>query len=116
MIIMNKKKKISDIVDSSRIAIGKPDKSFLLLTNGRRESQGFIIEHIELRQYIENVDPFLGSYSLLTVLIKTDKGEVEMKYDEGFRNNDAIELAATSLTQYVGIASLINRALIELQR
>src|ERR671930_1314330 len=109
------KKKISDI-DSSRIIMRNPDKSFLLLTNGRRESQGFIIEHIELRQYIENVDPFLGSYSLLTVLIKTDKGEVEMKYDEGFRNNDAIELAATSLTQYVGIASLINRALIELQR
>lgn len=93
-----------------------PDKSLVLLTNGRNESQGFIIEHIELRQYIENADPSLGNYSLLTVLIKTDKGEVEMKYDEGFRGIDVIESAATMLTHYAGLASLINRALIELQR
>ncbi|MFL6317579.1 MAG: hypothetical protein ACJ71K_21080 [Nitrososphaeraceae archaeon] len=112
--IMNKKK-ISDI-DSSRIIMRNPDKSLVLLTNGRNESQGFIIEHIELRQYIENVDPFLGNYSLLTVLIKTDKGEVEMKYDEGFRDINVVELAAIMLTQYAGFGSLINRALIELQR
>jgi hypothetical protein len=109
------KKKISDI-DSSRIIMRNPDKSIVLLTNGRNENQGFIIEYIELRQYIENVDPFLGNYSLLTVLIKTDKGEVEMKYDEGFRDINVIESAARMLTQYAGFASLINRALIELQR
>ena len=109
------KKKVSDI-ESSRIIMRNPDKSLVLLTNSRNENQGFIIEHIELRQYIENVDPFLGNYSLLTVLIKTDKGEVEMKYDEGFRDIDVIESAARMLTQYVGFASLINRALIELQR
>jgi hypothetical protein len=39
-----------------------------------------------------------------------------MKYDEGFRGNNAIDLAVTMLKQYVGFASLINRALIELQR
>jgi hypothetical protein len=112
---MMNKKKISDI-DSSRITKRTPDKSLALLTDGKNENQGFIIEHIELRQYIENVDPFLGNYSLLTVLIKTDKGEVEMKYDEGFRGNNVIESAARMLTQYAGFASLINRALIELQR
>ena len=108
-------KKIRDI-DISRITKQIPDKSLTLLTDGKKESQGFIIEHIELRQYIENADPSLGNYSLLTVLIKTDKGEVEMKYDEGFRGIDVIESAATMLTQYAGVASLINRALIELQR
>ena len=112
---MMDKKKISDI-DSSRITKRVPDKSLALLTNGKNENQGFIIEHIELRQYIENVDRFLGNYSLLTVLIKTDKGEVEMKYDEGFRGNNIIESVARMLTQYAGFASLINRALIELQR
>ena len=112
---MMDKKKISDI-DSSRITKRDPDKSLALLTNGKNENQGFIIEHIELRQYIENIDPFLGNYSLLTVLIKTDKGEVEMKYDEGFRGNNIIESVARMLTQYAGFASLINRALIELQR
>jgi hypothetical protein len=109
------KKKVSDI-DSSRVITRNPDKSLVLITNCTIENQGFIIEHIELRQYIENVDPILGNYSLLTVLIKTDKGEVEMKYDEGFRDINIIESAARMLTQYVGFASLINRALIELQR
>jgi hypothetical protein len=108
-------KKIRDI-DVSRITKQIPDKSLTLLTDSKNESQGFIIEHIELRQYIENADHSLGNYSLLTVLIKTDKGEVEMKYDEGFRGTDVIESAATMLTQYAGLASLINRALIELQR
>ena len=108
------KKKVIDI--DSRITKRDPDKSLALLTNGKNENQGFIIEHIELRQYIENIDPFLGNYSLLTVLIKTDKGEVEMKYDEGFRGNNIIESVARMLTQYAGFASLINRALIELQR
>jgi hypothetical protein len=108
------KKKVIDI--DSRITKRDPDKSLTLLANGKTENQGYIIEHIELRQYIENVDPFLGNYSLLTVLVKTDKGEVEMKYDEGFRGNNVIESAAKMLTQYAGFASLINRALIELQR
>ena len=108
-------KKIRDI-DISRITKQIPDKSLTLLADGKNESQGFIIEHIELRQYIENADPSLGNYSLLTVLIRTDKGEVEMKYDEGFRGNNVIESAARMLTQYAGFASLINRALIELQR
>ena len=108
-------KKIRDI-DISRITKQIPDKSLTLLADGKNESQGFIIEYIQLRQYIEKADPSLGNYSLLTVLIRTDKGEVEMKYDEGFRGIDVIESAAVMLTQYAGLASLINRALIELQR
>jgi hypothetical protein len=61
-------KKVRDI-DINRITKQFPDKSLTLLTDGKNESQGFIIEHIELRQYIENVDPSLGNYSLLTVFI-----------------------------------------------
>ena len=93
-----------------------PDKSVVLLANGKIEIQGFIVEHMEIRQYIAKNDPNLGNYSLLTVFIKTDKGMIETKYDEGFRGDDAIESAVTMLTQYIGFASLINRALIELQR
>ena len=105
--------KKSDL-DLKRIQ-GNPYKSFIILTEGKNENQGFIIEHIELRQYIEKRDPALGDYSLITVLLQTNKGTIEMKYDEGFRGNDAIESAATMLTQYIGFAALINRALIELQ-
>ncbi len=105
--------KISDI-DFDLIK-NDPDKSVILLANGKIEIQGFIVEHVEIRQYIGKNDPSLGNHSLLTVLIKTDKGMIETKYDEGFRGDDAIESAVTMLTQYGGFVSVINRALIELQ-
>jgi len=92
-----------------------PDKFIVLLTNGNNTNQGFIIQHVELRQYVERNDPRLGNYSLLTVVVKTDQGRVEMKYDEGFRGDDAIESAAAMLREYTGFASLINRAVIELK-
>ena len=93
-----------------------PDKAKVLLAGGLEKNQGFIIKKVEMRQYIERRDDRLGDYSLLTVVVLTDRGMAEMKYDEGFRGPDALESAVNMLTQYVGLASLINRALIELQR
>ena len=37
-----------------------------------------------------------------------------MKYDEGYRGKDAFANAIEMLTQYNGLSSVINRALIEL--
>lgn len=93
-----------------------PDKVKTLLAGGEQKNQGFVIKKVELRQYVERRDERLGDYSLLTIVVETDKGTAEMKYDEGFRGSDALESAATMLAQYVGLASLINRALIELQQ
>jgi len=93
----------------------RPPDRFKVIMDAETQNQGFVISRIELRQYVERVDEQLGDYSLLTVLVETDKGSVEMKYDEGFRGPDSLESAATMLTKYVGLASLINRALIELQ-
>lgn len=106
--------KSSDI-DPGRIS-RPPDRSIVLLEKGSQKNQGFVIKTIEMRQYVERRDDQLGDYSLLTVVVETDVGTVEMKYDEGFRGPDALESAVTILTQYLGLASLINRALIELQR
>jgi hypothetical protein len=106
--------KLSDI-DPGRTS-RPPDRSRVLLEKGSQKNQGFVIQKIEMRQYIERSDKQLGDYSLLTAVVETDQGTVEMKYDEGFRGPDALESAVTMLTQYVGLASLINRALIELQR
>jgi hypothetical protein len=105
--------KASDI-DPGRTS-RSPDKVKVLM-DGAQKNQGFVIQKVEMRQYIERRDERLGDYSLLTVVVKTDRGTVEMKYDEGFRGPDALESAATMLAQYVGLASLINRALIELQQ
>ncbi|WP_292640290.1 hypothetical protein [Nitrososphaera sp.] len=76
--------------------------------------EGVLITKMEMRQYVERRDERLGDYSLLTVVVETDRGAVEMKYDEGFRGPDALESAAKLLLQYAGLAALINRALIEL--
>jgi hypothetical protein len=93
-----------------------PDGVKVLLAGGAQKNQGFVIKRVELRRYVERRDERLGDYSLLTVVVETDKGTAELKYDEGFRGPDALESAATMLAQYVGLASLINRALIELQQ
>lgn len=92
-----------------------PDEIIPLL-NGEMQNQGFVIRRVEIRQYLERKDDRLGDYSLLTVLVETDQGIAEMKYDEGYKGHDALESAAAFLTQYSGLAALINRALIELQR
>jgi len=105
--------RISDI-DPGRT--GRPPDRVKVLMDGAQKNQGFVIQKVEMRQYVERRDERLGDYSLITVVVKTDRGTVEMKYDEGFRGPDALESAATMLAQYVGLASLINRALIELQQ
>lgn len=92
---------------------GRPFQSRVLLS-GRQQNQGFTITKLEMRRYVERTDKELGDYSLLTVVVETDRGAVEMKYDEGFRGPDALESAATMLTRYVGLSALINRALLEL--
>jgi len=102
-------------IDQGRVS-RPPDKMRVLLAGGSQENQGFVVKKVEMRQYVERRDERLGDFSLLTVVVETDRGPVEMKYDEGFRGPDALESAVVMLTQYVGLASLINRALIELQR
>jgi len=92
---------------------GPPAKSKVLFS-GRIKNQGHIVTRIEIRQYVERSDEKLGDYSLLTTLITTDKGTVEMKYDEGFRGSDAFDSAVTMLLKYLGLSALINRALIAL--
>ena len=102
-------------IDPDRIS-RPPDRLKVLLSEGSQQNQGFTIKMIEIRQYIERTDELLGEYYILTAVIETDKGTVEMKYDEGFRGQDALDSTVTMLTQYVGLSALINRALIELQR
>lgn len=101
-------------VEQGRIR-GPPAKS-RVLTSGMTmmQNQGFVITKVEMRQYVERTDARLGDYSLLTAVVETDRGAIEMKYDEGFRGPDAFESAVTMLLQYVGLSALINRALIAL--
>ena len=89
-----------------------PDKIIELLSNGSITENGYVIKNIQLRLYIEKYDKKLGQYSLITSLIETDKGSVEMIYDEGYRGNDALETSSKFLTENLGVSSLILRSLI----
>ena len=89
-----------------------PDKIIELLSNGSITEEGYVIKNIQLRLYIERYDKKLGQYSLITSLIETDKGSVEMIYDEGYRGNDALETSSKFLTENLGVSSLILRSLI----
>jgi len=70
------------------------------------------IKNVQLRLYTEKNDEKLGPYSQITSLVETDKGSVEMIYDEGFRGNNALETSSKFLTENLGISSLILRSLI----
>ena len=106
--------KIIDNVSPSRIN-RQPDKTYNLLTGGFVE-QGFTIKLIELRQFVEKIDDTLGPYSLITSLVDTDKGQVEMIYDEGFRGENALERAATFVLNNLGLSGIIMRSIISLNQ
>lgn len=105
--------KITDIVNPQRVN-RDPDKTVSLLS-GNFVEQGITIKKVELRLFIEKIDERLGPYCLITSLVETDKGDVEMIYDEGYRGKDALEKAANLITNNVGLSGLILRSVIALQ-
>ena len=103
--------KYVDISNPERID-RTPDKIIQLLSGGDIPERGYKIKNIQLRLYTEKNDKKLGPYSLITSLVETDKGSVEMVYDEGFRGNNALERSSKFLTDNLGISGLILRSLI----
>ena len=106
--------KVIDVINPQRINKA-PDKTIVLLSDGNFIEQGFTIRKIQLCLYLQKYDEKLGPYSLMTVLVETDKGEIEMTYDEGYRGESALEEAAGFLTSNLGLSSLILRSIIQLK-
>ena len=92
-----------------------PKKSFIILSNVMYDAIHFI-KKLELLLYITNKHLTLGDYSILIISLETNKGTIIMKYDEGHRGDDAFNNSIEISTQYSGLSSLINRALIELDQ
>jgi hypothetical protein len=106
-------KRITIDVELDSLLQTLPKKSKIILSNITYDNNYFI-KKIELSLYNTNNHNILGDYSILVIIIETNKGTVIMKYDEGYRGNDAFDNAIEMLTQFNGVSSLINRALIEL--
>ena len=92
-----------------------PKKSFIILSNVVYDTIHFI-KKLELLFYIISKHLTLGDYSILIINLETNKGTIIMKYDEGYRGENAFDNTIEILTQYSGLSSLINRALIELDQ
>jgi len=105
---------IVDLHDPQRVN-RTPDDVKVLLSSGNFTQDDFVISKVELRLYNERTDEKLGVYSLITSFVETDKGSVEMIYDEGFRGEGPLLRAAEFLTSNLGISGLILRSIISLR-
>jgi hypothetical protein len=106
--------KIVDLHDPNRVN-RKPNDVKVLFSSNSIEEQGFSIRNVELRLYLEKFDEKLGPYSLITSFVDTDKGSVEMIYDEGFRGEEALVLTENFLTSHMGLSGLILRSIITIR-
>jgi hypothetical protein len=105
---------IVDLHDPQRVN-RTPDGVEILLSTGNFVQDEFIISKVELRLYNERTDDKLGVYSLITSFVETDKGSVEMIYDEGFRGEMPLLRTTKFLTSNLGISGLILRSIISLR-
>ena len=106
--------KFIDIPDSQRIE-REPDNRNMIFADGKIMQDGVEIKQIELLEYKIKKDETLGEYSIITALVDTDQGQIEILYDEGYRGDDALNDSATMLVQNLGLSGLILRSLISLK-
>ena len=104
---------IVDLHDPKRVD-RTPDDVEVLLSSGNFTQDNFKISKVELRLYSEQTDEKLGVFSLITSFVETDRGSIEMIYDEGFRGKNSLLRATQFLTSNLGISGLILRSVIAL--
>ena len=106
--------KFVDVPDSKRIE-RQPDNRNVIFSDGKMTQNDVVIKQIELLQYKIKIDHKLGEYSIITALVGTDHGQIEILYDEGYRGDDALNDSANILVQNLGLSGLILRSLISLK-
>jgi len=106
--------KFVDVPDSNRIE-RDPDDRAMIFSNGKITQDSVEIKKIELLEYKTIIDDNLGQYSIITALVDTDQGQIEILYDEGYRGDDALADSANMLIQNLGLSGLILRSLISLK-
>ena len=106
--------KFVDVPDSKRIE-RDPDNRNVVFSDGKITQDDVEIKKIELLEYKINTDQNLGTYSIITALVDTNQGLIEILYDEGYRGDDALNDSANMLIQNLGLSGLILRSLISLK-
>jgi len=106
--------KYTDVPNLEKIS-KEPDNQIIIFSDGEINQDGFIINKIELLEYIESTRDNSQIYSTITALINTDHGQIEILYDEGLLGNNALQDSANMLIQNLGLSGLILRSLISLK-
>ena len=106
--------KIIDLPNPERIN-RLPDDTIVVFSEKEYSEYGFKIKKIELRLFIEKTDENLGPYSLITSFMDTDKGSIEMLYEEGYPGENSLERSRDFLVSSLGISGLILRSVIALE-
>ena len=114
MPVICNKMKIIDISDPKRIN-RLPDSTLTIFSEENFSEHGYKIKKVELRLFIEKTDKKLGPYSLITCLVDTDKGSIEMIYEEGYHGENQLERSKDFLVSSLGISGLILRSIIALE-
>ena len=105
---------IVDLHDPKRVD-KTPDAVEILFSSGNFIQDDFKISKVELRLYSEQTDEKLGVFSLITSFVETDRGSIEMIYDEGFRGKDSLLRTTEFLKSALGLSGLILRSVITLR-
>ena len=108
------KMKIIDVSNPLRVN-RLPDNSVILLSQGNYSEHGFKIKKVELRLYLEKTDEKLGPFSLITSFVETDKGTIEMIYEEGYIGLNPLEKIKEFLILNLRISGIILRSIISLE-
>ncbi len=104
--------RIIDVPDAQRVD-RNPDDVKALLSSGDFVQDGFVVHRVELRLY--ETDEVRGKYSLITSFVDTDRGSIEMVYDEGYRGSRPLARAAEFLASQMGLSPLILRSIIAIR-
>ena len=111
--------KIIDVPEPSKID-RKPDQTISLIEEGDYIHDDFTIQTVEMRSYNQKNEQKLsdkshGSYTIITAFVQTDKGSIEILYDQGHYENTVLEDAVKFLTEHLGLSGLILRCIISLK-
>jgi hypothetical protein len=106
--------KFIDIPNPERIN-RLPDSIVTLFSGENYLEHDFIIQKIELKLFVEKNDEKRGTYSLITSFLETDKGSIEMIYDEGYLGEYSLEKSREFLISNLGLSGLILRSIISLK-
>ena len=111
---INRTMKIIDLPNPERIN-RIPDRIVELFSEKEYSEHGFKIKKVELRLFVEKIDVKLGPYSLITSFMDTDKGSIEMLYEEGYHGENSLDRSKDFLVSSLGMSGVILRSAIALE-